>query len=370
MLSDPDRATYLFGERWVLGDGGVGIVTAASTAAAGPGVTPSAPAAVLDDASLVASAFVNVFGVAGAARVDRSDDTAIAAAHIVGAHLYGVDDALQWGDGGEDTGPPEIGIAELGNDVVGDDLRTAALFDATALGSVLELAARTDAGAAVLRADLATYQLGMAAIAAERVAAGDVAPGDARAFLEEAMRDAARLEGQFVAHVGHEAERRGRRTDGVRSMWITVLGEGAEKAGGLFGPFGSAVIDTVVEPAQHVARRELLGAVEDAQHDAERLATLASEQLAYVWFRELHDAGVIAVTLPANLLDGGRLPSYNELAARLGADEPGDPSSAWSMGTVLQALDDGSRSAIDVDGRAMVDAMKVVQLEHYRELED
>ena len=61
-----------------------------------PGATssPRAPTSVLDDASLVASAFVNLFGPANAGDVGADDRAATGAARILGAHMYGVQHAL------------------------------------------------------------------------------------------------------------------------------------------------------------------------------------------------------------------------------------------------------------------------------------
>jgi hypothetical protein len=371
VFTDPPRAQYLFAQRDVLADGGRAIVAAASTAAAGPDVVPTASVVVLDRASLVASAFVNLFGPVNAARVDRDDGTAIAAARIVGAHLYGVDHALGWGRGptdadrsGSEPGaadPWPAGTDRLSHQVFAGS-RSAAVFEPHALGQVLDLAARTDAGVEVLRADLATYQRGIAAEAASRVASGDIPPSEAESYLEEAMQDAARLEGQFVQHVGREAERRGLSQDRARSLWIAAVGEGAEHAGNLFGPAGSAILDTVVEPLTDAMRDALGDAADRATAEGERLAAVAGEQLAYLWFRELYAAGLLSPDIPADLLVDGELPSYNDMVVALeSGDRPG-----WTMSTVMQELDDAPGGVVDVDGREMIESMTAAQEDLYR----
>lgn len=380
VLTDLDRARYLFAERDVLADDGRAIIGAAATAAAGPDVVPTAPAHRLDQASLVASVFVNHFGPANASRVGRDATTSAAAARVVGVHLYGVDHALGWGRGPTDAdrsgadpddapvhraGAPDAGTAELSHQVF-DEPRSAAVFDPHALGNILDLAARSEEGVEVLRADLATYQRGLAQAAAARIAAGEISASEAVAYLEEAMQDAARLEGQFVQHVGQEAERHGRSVDQARSSWIGAIGEGLDHGGKLFGTAGSAIIDVVADPATDLARRELADAGDDAVAAAERLAVLAGEQLAYVWFRELHAADVLRTTLPQHLLVGGALPSYDDLVVALASGGP----PGWTVSTVLQELDDAPGGRVDIDGRAMIDAMTAAQEDFYRGLED
>lgn len=373
VFADLARARYLFAARDVLADDGRAIIGAAATAAAGPDVVPAAPAAVLDQASLVASAFVNLFGRANAPRVPRADTTSTAAARVVGVHLYGVDHALGWGRGPTDAersggsaddaaDGPGVGTAPLSHQVF-DETRAAAVFEPHALGQILDLAARTETGVALLRADLATYQRGLAAAAALRVAAGEIPARSVAPYLEEAMQDAARLEGQFVQHVGHEAERQGRSADRARSFWIGAVGEGLEHGGKLFGSAGSAVIGVVADPAADLAHHELSDARAAAAVDGERLA---GEQLAYVWFRELHGAGVLRPALPAHLLVDGALPSYDDLVLALQTSGP----PGWTVSTVLQELDDAPGGRIDIDGRAMIDAMTAAQEDHYVGLED
>ena len=375
---DPTRARYLFEQRDVLADGGRAITRAAAAAAAGPDVVAAAPGPLLDRASLVAAAFVNLFGRANAARIGRDDQASGAAAQVVGAHLYGVEHALAWDgpsdadrhtalpaprrdDPAADTDP--AGVADLAHQVAGTE-RRAAVFDPAALGAVLDLAARTDAGVAVLRGDLATYQRGLAAVAASRVAAGDVPPSRAAPYLQEAMQDAARLEGRFVQHIGHEAGRHGRDRDRIRSFWIEAIGTGIERASGLFGASGSAVVDTVASPIKDFADRELTDAGERADAASTTAAVLAGERLTYVWFRELHAAGVLRPSLPPGILVDGALPPYDDLVVALAAGGP----PGWSVGTVLQELDDASGPGVDIDGRSVVEAMAAVQQAAYRTL--
>ena len=94
VFADADRARYLFAERDVLADGGRAIVAAAATAAAGRDVVATAATRLLDDASLVASAFVNLFGPAHADDVGEDERATAGAARIVGVHMYGVQHAM------------------------------------------------------------------------------------------------------------------------------------------------------------------------------------------------------------------------------------------------------------------------------------
>ena len=241
LFTDADRASYLFAERDVLADGGVAIVTAAANAAAGPDVVAGAPSSVLDDASLVASGFVNLFGPANARRARADDRAATGAARILGAHMYGVQHALGSDntvtDGerrrelGGDADPqnaedvPAAAIAELANGAFASS-RTAAVFDPPALTSIVRLAARTDAGIAGLRIGLSRYDQAIAASTAARLADGGIAPSHAPAHLAEVMTDAARLEGTLLAHVGEEAREGERDRDALLTFWIRGIGTG------------------------------------------------------------------------------------------------------------------------------------------------
>ena len=178
------------------------------------------------------------------------------------------------------------------------------------------------------------------------------------------MQDAARLEGRFVQHIGHEAGRRGRDRDRIRSFWIEAIGTGVERASGLFGPSGSAVVDTVASPVKDFADRELTDAGERADAASTTAAALAGERLTYVWFRELHAAGVLRSPLPPEILVDGELPPYDDLVVALAAGGP----PAWSVGTVLQELDAAAGAEVDIDGRSVVDAMTAIQQAPYRAL--
>ena len=70
VFTDPPVAHYLLAERRFDLDGLVRLAAAAESGAAGPDVVPDAPAALLKDAALVASAFVNHIG----SRPDLLDD--------------------------------------------------------------------------------------------------------------------------------------------------------------------------------------------------------------------------------------------------------------------------------------------------------
>ena len=96
LFTDAAIASYVFGERDVLGDGGRRVTAAAAAAAAGPDVVPTAPADLLEDAALVASAFVNHFGTAhGDDAMHRTPDAvARSVAEILGHHVPSVHQAL------------------------------------------------------------------------------------------------------------------------------------------------------------------------------------------------------------------------------------------------------------------------------------
>lgn len=387
VFADPDVASYVFGRRDVLADGGAAVVAAAAEAAAGAGLGADAPPYVLAQASLVASGFVNHFGTRNAART--TDATAsLAAARVVGAHLYAVDVTLAAPDVRDEErvrtlpaadraalehagvvdadGAPTrtvMATALLAHDVLGaGDPRRAALFRRAPLGQVVDLAARTDAGAGLLREALATYQRGLAQAAAARLAAGEIERPDR--YLAEVTADAARLDARIGRHVGLEAERRGRAADATTAFWINAIGSGTDRLGDLLGRPGATVVRTVTRPVAGAATTAFADAEEDAAADADERARLASEQLVLVWARELHDAGVVDVALPVELAPDGRLPSYADLVRRV-LQHPD-----WTMERVLHTLDVApSRIGVELDVQAMRDAMASAQLPAYRELD-
>jgi hypothetical protein len=382
-----ERAAYLFAHRDVLSDGGEAVVAAAATAAAGPDVGPGAPPRVLEDASLVASGFVNHFGLTNAARAD--DAVGLAVARIVGAHVFAVDVALSSPDVTDEerlttlapddrTALEDAGLltddgarrdlalmatGELRHDVLGpDDVRRAAVLQRGPLEAVLSLAPATDASTQLLRDAVATYQRGLASAAASRLAAGEIA--DPGRYLAEVMGDAARLEARFVEHIGHRAERRGRDADATLAFWIRAAGEGAERLGGMLGKPGAAVVRALADPAADLAVDRFADAEREGAADADELARLAAEQLAYVWYRELHNAGVITADLPDDLAPDGTLPSYSELVRRV-YERPD-----WTVERVFHALDVApSDAGVDLDGQALRDALAVAQLPAYQELD-
>lgn len=389
VFRDPERAVYLFALRDVLADGGDAIVTAAAAAAAGPDVVDGAPDYVLADASLVASGFVNYFGRTNAGRADSSDAVTIGTARIVGAHMYAVDATVAAHDVGDDErianltdaerrALEEAGLldedgelrdgavmatGELYHDVLGpEDPRRAAVLQHEPLENILGLAAGTDASSVLLRDALATYQRGLASAAAGRLAAEDVT--DPNDYLAEVMADAARLEGTFARHVGHAAERRGRDADAAMGFWINAVGMGAERLGSTLGKPGSTVVGHLTDPAADLATDAFADAEREAEAEADELARLAGEQLAYVWFRELHNAGVIDADLPTDLAPGGTLPSYAELVRRV-YERPD-----WTIERVFNALDVArSDAGVDLDSQALRDALAVAQLPAYHDLD-
>ena len=238
--------------------------------------------------------------------------------------------------------------AELAHQVFADG-RTSAVFDPHALGAVLDLAARTDAGVAVLRTDLAGYQRGLAAAAA---AAGR------------------RRRRPGVAAPRRTSRRRCSTPPGSRAASSSTSATRPSAAAAM--PTRPGVLDRRDRHGRRAGRRAVrpdrFGGRRDRRRTGDRArrasarrcrrpgprATvsggrrLAGERLAYVWFRELHDAGLLgaaAARRASSWTAGSRRTTTSSSPLATG----GPPG--WTVSTVLQELDDAPGGAVDIDGR-------------------
>ena len=341
LLAEPTVARYLFAERRFGPDGLARLAEGAELAAAGPDVGPDAPAALLHDAALVASALVNHLAARGDL-LDAPPEVSVAVARTLGRHLFAVHkDVLN---------PQPLdqpATLRRGLDAFGPDFEVEVpVFDEDALAAVTDLAVDTDDGLATLRAALNDYEHDFAAAAAAATR-GEV--GDPSHFLEQAIGQLGRLEGNLLRHAGHLAEGKGRRRDEVVSRWIDG-GLGTVSLG--VGKLGIPVPGPLVRPDEV---KERWATHEDAAE--KRFSEYAeewTERLRYVWFGELHAAGVIAPNLPAAVLTvDGRLRAWQELDGierRIVEDLMAENS--W-------------RGSVDVDWFRLSDAVKSAQQDLY-----
>jgi hypothetical protein len=111
----------------------------------------------------------------------------------------------------------------------------------------------------------------------------------------------------------------------------------------------------------------------DAAHDAETLARTDTDRLLYMWGRELVNQGVIHPDLPAGLLVGGQLPTYDDLEARLEEVRHTDPDPdqrTYDARAVVNAIDVAELPSGDtLDDGALYDAVKTAQLPLYQHLD-
>jgi hypothetical protein len=368
LFTDEDEATYFFARRSATADGGRALAAAAAAAAATDGVDPTAPAATLHDAMFVASAFVNLTGRAhGDQMLDHPHaETSAAVAAILGRHLQSVQLAGSSG---------RVGVVSSQHEVLGPaGPGTRAQFDPAALGSMLDVAADDAAGVVSLRASLTAFQIEVATVGAQRIARGEIAPERVPGFLHEAMTDAARLEGVFAAHVGHRAEHHGRDQDHELSFWVHGIGAAVSLGGSLAG---GTITSSVVGQSVTALEHELLARFGHHQADAAATATAltqdATDRLVYVWVRALFNADVITPDLPSRLLVKGRLPAFDDLAARLADIATNDPDpdhATYDLASLFNAMDVavGPHGAAIDDG-ALIDAVKAAQLPIYEQLE-
>ena len=353
VFSDPDVARYLLAERRFDLDGLARLAAAAQSAAAGPDVVPDAPAPLLKDATLVASAFVNHLGARTDLLDDGSPEVSASAAAILGRHLFAVHKEVLVPETLREPATMRRDLDAFGPDVVVE----AALFDADALTVVTDLAVDTDDALAMMRAALDRYEQGYAAAAAAATSRlGDAAPD---AYLDGVIRQIGRLEAYLVERAGHRAEAEGRDRDRTIGRWVD-LGSSVVSAG-----VANAVLPLpVLEGLDHVAddlKRRWATHEAVAEHDFEEHADLATRRLMYVWYRELYAAGVITPDLPvAVLADDGGLVTWDEFQRLDDTDRR----------VVQDRMEENTwRGRVDIDSTVLSDAIKSAQQDIYADLE-
>jgi hypothetical protein len=225
-----------------------------------------------------------------------------------------------------------------------------------------------------LRAYLTTFQATLATTGASRIASGTIPASAANDFLAEAMQDAGRLEGVFATHVGHRAEEHGRDRDEELTRWVSGLGATVQFGLGVAtGPVTSAVVGPAVGPVADELGRRVATNEAKAEVDAERLAQDAADRLLYLWDRQLVEHDVLAPELPDRLRVNGRLPSFDELPARLDdihAHDPDPDHATYDLRSFFNAVDVARGGAgIGVDDGALYDAVKAGQLAIYDDLD-
>jgi hypothetical protein len=341
LLAGPTVARYLFAERRFDASSFARLVTGAELAAAGPDVVAGAPAPLLHEAAMVASAFVNHVA-------ERPDPRGIsvAAARILGRHLFAVHKEVL------DPQPLDEPATLLrGLDALGPEFAAEApLFDDDALARVVDLAVDTDDGLATLRAALNTYERDF--VAAAVTASRRVDHGDVEAFLEQAVGQLGELEGYLLQHAGHLAEGEGRRRDEAVGRWVDGVFGGLSLA---VGKLGVPVPGPLIRPAEVKARWATHEATIERRFD--EYAQQWTESLRFLWFRELHAAGVIQPGLPTAVLNAdGQLRPWQEL----------DPTQRRIVGDLM--AENTWRGPVDLDWLRLADAIKSAQLELYQDL--
>ena len=305
VFTDPDIARYLLAERRFDLDGLARLAAAAESAAAGPDVVPDAPAPLLKDATLVASAFVNHIG----ARTDLLDDVAPevseSAAVILGRHLFAVHKEVLVPETLREPATMPRDLDAFGPDVVVE----AALFDADALAVVTDLAVDTDDALATMRAALDRYEQGYAAAAAaETSRLEDTAPD---VYLDGVIGQIGRLEAYLVERAGHRAEAEGHDRDRTIGRWVD-LGSSVVSVGVAKAVFAVPVLEGLDHVADDMKQRWATYEA-GAEHEFEEYADGATRRLIYLWYRELYAARVITPDLPvAALADDGGLVTWDE----------------------------------------------------------
>ena len=349
IFTDPEVARYLLAERRFDLDGLARLAAAAESAAAGPDVVPDAPAPLLKDAALVASAFVNHMG----ARADLLDEPApevsASAAVILGRHLFAVHKEVLVPQTLREPATMRRDLDAFGPDVVVE----AALFDAAALAAVADLAVDTDDALATMRAALAGYENGYAAAAAAATSRlEDTTPGT---FLDGVIRQIGRLEAYLVERAGHRAEAGGRDRDRMIKRWVdlgsSVLGAGVANAVPV--PVLDDGLDHVADDLKDRWATHEAG----VEREFEEYADAATRRLTYLWYRELYAAGVITPDLPdAALADDGGLVSWDEFQRLDDVDRR----------IVQDRMEENTwRGRVDIDSTVLADAIKSAQQDVY-----
>ncbi len=315
LFTDPAIASYVFGGRDVLADGGRRVTAAAAAAAAGRDVVPTAPERLLADAAEVASSFVNHFGpVHGAEAMHHTPDVVAASvAQILGNHMPSVHQSLL---SPVHFNPPIAAVAPYKYMPFGDVATgTRAVFDRFALAAVTDLAISRDEGLATMRALTNEYQQRVADAAVGRLARGDFTePNHA---LEVFIGEAGLLEGYLVGHIGQHAQHLARSRDDAISFWFDALATSAEAATSVFGGrYSSAVVGAGAGPLADQLKQRFADDEAAAVAQAESEARAAAEALSAVWCRELYEQRlVVPAEMPDRVLASGHLRPWDELSA-------------------------------------------------------
>jgi hypothetical protein len=346
LLVDPTVARYLLAERRLDEDEFTRLVAGAELAAAGPDVTADSPAVVLGDAALVASAFVNHLGSRPELR-SSPPAVSMSAANVLGRHLFAVHKEVLNPQGLEDPDTMRRHLDALGPDFEPE----VPLFDEEALAAVTDLAVDTDDGLASLRAALDVYEQSYTAAAVK--ASTGVEHQDPDRFLEQAIGQLGTLEGYLLRHAGHLAEGTARRHDEAIRRWVDGVSSGVSFGVGKLGFSVPGPLVHLPDVTERWATNE-----DAAERRFEDYADEWTERLRYVWFGELHAAGVIAPDLPrAVLTSDGRLRPWDELDGR-------------ERRIVQDVMEENAwRGPVDVDWARLSDAVKSAQLELYQDLE-
>jgi hypothetical protein len=375
VFTDERVATYLFGRRNLGIDGMRRLADAAERAAAGPDVVAGADTRLLEDAGLVASAFVVHVGTRPRDLLMAWSDNAgvsRSVATVLGQHVLGVQTTVLVGDQdapGWRLERPSPALVDVQDEAHGDGVTVrVAWFDEHALGVVTDLAVGRTEGVAIMRAALDIHQQDQAALAVGRLAAGDLPAGrDPNLFLAEVMQDAARLEAYVIAHAGHRAEERGRSVDAVIGAWIGLASLSIGNAnsqyrahGGPGARFSAPVIGELLGPAADIATGLFATHQAGAARAAEANAEAATDQLLYLWYREAYRQGVIVPDLPAGAVVGGQLVDWEtflELAPSVRQE------------TINHLEETTGAAGVNLDGSALRDAVRTAQLPGYQALE-
>jgi len=293
IFTDPSRVDELVsGRTW--DDGLRGLLAAGAAASQVPA---DARPDVQEQAAVAATQLVNRVGGADLLMGHRLDPQAAeSAATVLSVHMLAVQATVSLGRGevsADELDSPEL--ATVPEDSFGRDFRVAiAVFGTTPLAGFTRLAASAESGVATLRAGLSTYQAGRADGTA-RVLADDP-PSNPGEYLDEAMFQSGELEGYFVEHVGHEAERQGRSRDSTMERWIdigTLSLWRAEDAVDDWGAVEVPFLSETLRPAAAIAKRAWADHEAGAARNAEHNAIAASDRLTYQYYEALVAHGVM-----------------------------------------------------------------------------
>jgi hypothetical protein len=331
VFTDDRLARYLLGERDYWMDGMRRVAEAAAAAAA--------------DSPLVASAFVNYAG-SREGMSGRYDIEPVrkAAAVVLAHHIPSVQHAVLVNENEQE---PVAAVVPIVDETRGDRI-VGAHFDANALDVVTRLAAGSVIGTATLRAATDMHQRAQAAAGTERIANGEITDPDR--FLREALGDGARLEAHFAEHVGHRAEATGRSRDDAIRFWTDA---GAEALDAL--PVGD--LDVLLDPTAQALADGFAGHEAAAARAAEADADAAADRLTYDWYRELYRQGLVVPDLPDVAVAGETMIPWSQFRELSAVERQ-----------VVRNLMEETTGAVNIDGNALRDVVKLQQLPIYQEL--